>query len=257
MKPSKKMNEAELNAFKAAMEYIYGVSGSKPVHPSEYLDNSKRARLFRLDDDGQPINRSLRQKDVGIRQVDELVGILKGILSDKLLVDTEVKFLSEWLESNTFASKDWPGSVLHERIVRALDDDNIDSEELEEIKSIIESIVKGGKSSESAIDLTTDLPIDKPTPRILFKDKVFCFTGKLLWGKRQDAEQAIINKGGKISKINKSLNYLVLGEISSRDWKHSTHGLKILKAVQHKENGVNISIISEKDWAEALRINLV
>ena len=67
----------------------------------------------------------------------------------------------------------------------------------------------------------------------------------------------MINKGGEISKINKSLNYLVLGEISSRDWKHSTHGLKILKAVQHKENGVNISIISEKDWAEALRINLI
>ncbi len=257
MKPTKKMSVPELNAFRAAMEHIYGVSGSKPVHPSEYLDNRKRAKLFRLDDDGQLINRRLRAKDVGIRQVDELIGILKGVLSDKLLVDTEVKFLSDWLESNTFASKDWPGCVLHERIIRALGNDNLDSEELEEIKTIIESIVRGGKDNEPAIDLTTDLPIDKPTPKIIFKDKVFCFTGKLIWGKRLDAEQAIINKGGKISKINKTLNYLVLGKISSRDWKHSTHGLKILKAVQHKENGVNISIISEKDWAEALRINIV
>ena len=257
MKPSKKMSAVELNAFRAAMEHIYGVSGSKPTNESESSDNKKRAKIKGVDDDGQPINRNLRQEHVGVRQVDELIGILKGVLSDKLLVDTEVKFLSEWLESNSFASKDWPGSVLHERIIRALEDDNIDPEELEEIKAIIESIVRGGKENEPAIDLTTDLPIDKPTPKIIFKDKIFCFTGKLIWGKRQDAEEAVINKGGEISKINKSLNYLVLGEISSRDWKHSTHGLKILKAVQHKENGVNISIISEKDWAEALRINLI
>lgn len=248
------MTEEELQAFKAAMEHIYGRKGSRPLDPDDFLDQRKHSARPGIDEDGQPINRRFREKNVGIRQVDELIGLLKGILSDKSLVEEEVRFLAEWLSSNAFASSDWPGSVLTDRIHRALQDNVLDAEELQEIREIIDSIVSGGKSEPASEDLTTDLPLDNPTPEIYFSGKTFCFTGKLVWGKRQDAELAVLNRGGKIGKPSKSLDYLVLGEISSRDWKHSTHGLKILNAVRLKEEGCQIGIVTEKDWASALKL---
>lgn len=253
MKSGEKMTEEELQAFKAAMEHIYGRKGSKRLDPEDFLDQRKHSARPGIDDDGQPINRRFREKDFGIRQVDELIGLLKGILSDKSLVEEEVRFLGEWLSSNAFASRDWPGSVLTDRIHRALQDNVLDADELQEIREIIDSIVSGGKSNPASEDLTTDLPIDNPTPEIQFSGKTFCFTGKLVWGKRQDAELAVLSRGGKIGKPSKSLDYLVLGEISSRDWKHSTHGLKILNAVRLKEEGCQIGIVTEKDWASALK----
>jgi hypothetical protein len=252
MKSAKKMTEDELRAFKAAMEHIYGKNGldsSRPGTPIEQINHSTKRGI---DSDGQPINRRLREKDVGLRQIDELIGLLKGILSDKTLVEDEVRFLASWLDSNTFASSDWPGSVLSERILRALRDNILDPEEIQDIREIIESIVNGGKDSPEAEQLTTELPIDKPPPVITFEEKTFCFTGKLIWGKRQDAELAVADRGGKIGSPSKKLNYLVLGQISSRDWKHSTHGLKILDAVSLKEGGNTIWIVTEKDWAMAL-----
>ena len=248
------MTEQELQAFKAAMEHIYGRKGSSPLAPDDFLDQRKHSMRPGIDDDGQPINRRFREKDIGIRQVDELVGLLKGILSDKNLVEEEVRFLAGWLSSNAFASRDWPGSVLTDRIHRALQDNVLDPEEIQDIRETIESIVNGGKSKPTSEDLTTDLPIDNPTPLIQFSGKTFCFTGKLVWGKRQDAELAVLNRGGKIGKPSKSLDYLVLGEISSRDWKHSTHGLKIMNTVRLKESGCQIGIITEKDWASALKL---
>jgi len=253
MKNPKKMSDDELRAFKAAMEHIYGLRGAKPLDPDEFLNQKKHSARTSIDDDGQPVNRRFREKDVGVRQVDELIGLLKGILSDQSLVDAEVRFLEDWLDSNAFASTDWPGSVLQERIRRALEDDVLDADEIGEIREIISSIVNGGKHNGSGQDLTTDLPLDKPIPTIEFSGKKFCFTGKLLWGSRRDAELAVLNRGGKIVKPSKTLEYLVLGRISSRDWKHSTHGLKILNAVDLKENGIHIGIISEENWAAALK----
>lgn len=253
MSREKKMTEDELRAFKAAMEHIYGCKGAKPLDPNDFLDQRKYATRKGIDDDGQPINRRFREKDVGIRQVDELIGLLKGILSDKTLVDSEVRFLADWLESNAFAANDWPGSVLKNRILNALQDEVLDADEIQEIREIISSIVNGGNVAPASEELTTDLPIDKPTPEIKFEGQTFCFTGKLVWGKRSAAEIAVLNRGGKIAKPSKGLNFLVLGQISSRDWKHSTHGLKILNTVQLKENGNIVWIVSEKDWAEALK----
>lgn len=222
------------------------------MDPDEFLDQRKHSARATIDDDGQPINRRFREKDVGIRQVDELIGLLKGILSDKNLVDAEVRFLEDWLASNAFAANEWPGSVLRQRIHLALQDDILDPTEIGEIRDIIMSIVNGGKSPEYEQDLTTDLPLDKPTPPICFHGKVYCFTGKLVWGSRRNAELEVLNRGGTIGKPSKHLDFLVLGLMSSRDWKHSTHGLKILSAVNLKEKGCTVGIISEKDWAEAL-----
>jgi hypothetical protein len=59
-------------------------------------------------------------------------------------------------------------------------------------------------------------------------------------------EQIISDKGSEInSSINKSVNYLVIGTLASRDWLYSSHGRKIEKALLLKCGGSEIRVITE------------
>src|SRR5690606_32291749 len=101
---------------------------------------------------------------------------------------------------------------------------------------------------------STALPLCNPAPPVIVKAHSFCFTGRLNSGSRPWCETRVVEFGGiPASGITKKLNYLVIGEIGSRDWLHSTHGLKIKKAVDYRESGVPLHIISEKHWYENLR----
>ena len=61
-------------------------------------------------------------------------------------------------------------------------------------------------------------------------------------------EERIKSAGGKISNgITQKLDFLVVGTLSSRDWKFSSHGRKIEKAVSYRDdNGAKLKIISEE-----------
>jgi hypothetical protein len=53
-------------------------------------------------------------------------------------------------------------------------------------------------------------------------------------------------------QLVRQLAYLIIGEIGSRDWIHSTHGRKIEKALEHNAGGARIAIIGEQHWFEQL-----
>ncbi len=48
------------------------------------------------------------------------------------------------------------------------------------------------------------------------------------------------------SSINKSVNYLVIGTLASRDWLYTSHGRKIEKALLLKRGGSEIKVIAER-----------
>lgn len=52
------------------------------------------------------------------------------------------------------------------------------------------------------------------------------------------------------------LDYLVIGNCGSRAWLHSTHGLKIQRALELRGVKRKLSIISENHWAKALGVSL-
>ncbi len=53
-------------------------------------------------------------------------------------------------------------------------------------------------------------------------------------------------RGGRISNVTKSLDYLVVGGMGSAEWKHGSYGLKIEKAVTYREAGVPLRIVHEE-----------
>jgi NAD-dependent DNA ligase len=72
-------------------------------------------------------------------------------------------------------------------------------------------------------------------------------------GPRANIEYEIRDRKGIVqSAVTEDTDYLVIGNIGSADWLHSTHGRKIEKAVALVERGRPITIVSEEHWADHL-----
>ena len=205
------------------------------------------------DGDSQPVIQ-FRDKQNQSRSVDELIRICKGIVADGQVVQAEAEFLLNWFYANRMVADEYPGNYIYPRLAKYLDDGCLNDEESLELKQLLLAVTGESNDLGGQANMTTTLPIDNPLPKIIFRDKSFCFTGALAFGLRKEAEKIIVSLGGQpASSITKKLDYLVLGCMSSRDWKHTTHGLKIQKAVGLRDNGCSLAIISEDYWIENVK----
>jgi len=90
------------------------------------------------------------------------------------------------------------------------------------------------------IEFTRD-DIFSKEENIKITGNLFVLTGTFTTGKREDIKKIIELAGGIVSKnLTLSIDYLVVGDIVSRDWKYGKYGSKIEKALKS-----NIKIISE------------
>lgn len=205
-----------------------------------------------LDADGQPLNRSWSAPRIADRAIDELIGICKGLIADQRLNDEEILFLTSWLQANRQAAEVWPANAIISRIHQILDDKIIMVEEQEDLLMLLKEIV-GQATHPGATNHSTELPLTKPAPPVFFTNHRFCLTGRFAVGSRATIENEIRERSGTVDpNVTVETNFLVIGEIGSRDWLHSTHGRKIEKAVSYVERGLPIAIISEEHWADHL-----
>lgn len=87
-----------------------------------------------------------------------------------------------------------------------------------------------GKVTVQGAESSSELPFCRPAPDVAFPGSVFVMTGK--FGPRA-ACQAETEQFGGVCKpdVTQETNYLVIGTFGSRDWKHSSFGRKVQKAV--------------------------
>jgi NAD-dependent DNA ligase len=203
--------------------------------------------------DGQAANPLHRSQAVGQRQIDELIGLCKGVLFDGAVSQNEADGLLNWLEANKAAASVWPGNALYARLHRALADGHLDGDEEKDLLAIIMQTVAPTPKPNVPANQSTALPLDDPPPQIVFEARTFCFTGQFASGSRQWCEQQVLARGGiPKSSITKKLHYLVIGEIGSRDWLHSTHGRKIETAMTLKQDGADLLVIGERHWHSSI-----
>ncbi len=206
--------------------------------------------MTNLNHDGQPLNLAISRSRLIDRNIDELIGICKGVLFDGVVVHEEADMLLRWMERNQHAANKWPANILYARISLMLKDGNFDSDEQKELLDLLMEVTGPAAHLYDEHSTSTELPLSKPQPEIVFTDRVFCVTGKFVSGTRKEITMAIETRAGKTkSSPTKDTNYLIIGEVGSRDWIHSTFGRKIEKAVELNNQGCSIEIISEEHWA--------
>lgn len=219
-------------------------------------DNAEKFSRATSDENGQGAHPMYRAHAVQARQIDELIGLVKGVLADGAICQGEIEFLLMWMNSNRDVKDEWPARALYPRIAEALADGHVDPNEESEIMSLLLAVVGGNQAPASgeASD-ATKLPLCSPAPQVVFPGQTFCFTGKFSSGSRAWCENQVHANGGLgVSGVTRKLDFLVIGDIGSRDWLHSTHGLKIKKAVDLREAGIPLKIIGEEHWFNSLGV---
>ncbi|HGL6854416.1 TPA: BRCT domain-containing protein [Citrobacter koseri] len=182
-----------------------------------------------------------------------LNGLCKGLISDRTLSEEEVRYLDWWLTQNGALKSNYPGKELYALVKEILSDGIITTEESENLHKALVDFTGCDLASGVVDGLSTKLPLDN-TAEVSVENKTFCLTGVFLAGKRAHVEDLIKRNNGLISSgITKKIDFLVIGTLSSRDWKFSSHGRKIEKAVSYRDDeGAKSKIISEEMLFDAL-----
>lgn len=181
------------------------------------------------------------------RQIDELVGLARGVAADGTINQAEVEFLQKWLAANMAISDQPMICRLYHRVNGVLADSIADPDECRELLDTLNSFSSRDFELGEVLKATT-LPLCDPAPALTFRGKRYCFTGTFNYGQRRDCEAAVSERGGECGSLTRNTDVLVIGVYATESWKHSSFGTKIMKAVDLRESGVPISIVSEEHW---------
>jgi len=186
-------------------------------------------------------------RNIKDRHVDTLIGLAKGLTADEKVNQSEAEFLMSWLVQNRHSENPIILNLL-DKLSGMLEDNFLDEDESKELLNILKAI--GGEASEvGELSKTSTLPLCIPEPKIVFPDNTFLFTGTFAFGTRKDCHNAITELGASSAKsVTKNLNFLVIGSYVTDSWAHESFGRKIEKAVEYRDLGSPIKIVSEEYW---------
>ncbi|WP_166298275.1 BRCT domain-containing protein [Bradyrhizobium sp. 2S1] len=185
---------------------------------------------------------------IGSRQIDELIGIARGLVADDQINVAEVEFLQKWLAANLHISDQPVVRVLYKRITEMLGDGVVDDNEKAELLDTLNQFSDRDIGGLGEILKSTSLPLNDPVPALTFPGRRYCFTGTFNFGRRKECEHAVESLGAEVGILTQKTNVLVVGIYATDSWKHSSFGNKIMKACEWRDSGLPISIVSEAHW---------
>lgn len=199
-----------------------------------------------IDEDTHFHRSILSQSEI---MLNELIGILGGISADNIINEREMKFLSQWFEDNGTVCQVWPLSEIRDRVMDVLINQNSDKEAEEQLMNFIKRITTRRLTfMDFEHNLSTGFLIEDDDPVDLYR-KCICFAGDFLSGEYKILKFQTLKRGAVVSdSFNDEVDILVLGSLSIRDWLNSEESQKIRKALDFKETGKYLRIISEKKW---------
>ncbi|RWX78471.1 NAD-dependent DNA ligase [Neorhizobium lilium] len=188
---------------------------------------------------------------ISSRQIDELIGLARGLVADGVINKQEVEFLQKWLVANGAVSNQPVISTLYKRVTEILADGVVDQTEMSELLDTLSRFADRDFELGETLK-STSLPLCKPAPDLRFQGQTYCFTGTFNFGQRKHCEAAMIERGAGVGGLTKKTNTLVIGVYATDSWKHSAFGAKILQACEMRDKGHPIAIVSEEHWARHL-----
>lgn len=189
------------------------------------------------------------------RSADVLAGLAAGIAADGIVTIDEAKFLRQWIDTQLAHLEDPVINLLYKRIGLMLQDGILDAEESAELLDTLRGFagLTVASPTAKAYSAPNPLPLCRPEPNIVCDGRAFVFTGTMAFGPRKECERLVLERGANIAPgISKRVDYLVIGSIGNDQWRHSSYGTKILRAVQLREEGIPIAIVSEDHWQRIL-----
>lgn len=185
------------------------------------------------------------------RQIDELIGLARGVAADGSVNQQEAEFLQKWLAANISISDQPIVRILYDRITGVLQDGVLDPDEALDLLDTLNHFSNRDFELGEVLK-SSSLPLCDPAPELQFAGSLYCFTGTFNYGQRKHCEMAVVERGGACGSLTQKTNVLVVGVYATESWKHSSFGTKILKACDYRDKGIPVAIVSEEHWARFL-----
>lgn len=200
-----------------------------------------------LSRDGVPTN------NLDDYQISALLGLCRGLIADGKIDQSEADTLHTWLIAHEETVENPVILEFRKKLEPFIQRKIVDSDSSEQLLQLLSGLV-GGKTEVGECLGATTLWLDDPPPKVVFKDRRFCLTGKFSYGKRDRCEDETRNRGGICqSSPGKTTDYLVIGSYAEGAWIQSAYGRKIEKAVALRADGLPIRIMSEGHWLAGMK----
>lgn len=169
-----------------------------------------------------------------------LDGILKGIIVDEEISESECKNLRQWLYDHIYLSNHFPFDKTIALIDSALEDNIITKEESAYITTVINDLLN---------------PVEALKEQVYSVDgKHVCLSGDFEYGKKSKVEEYIVARNGIIdSTVKKTTDILLIGGLGCQAYSNGTYGTKVKKAIEYNEKGCNIQLIKESDFFATIK----
>ncbi|WP_394178424.1 BRCT domain-containing protein [Marinomonas posidonica] len=181
--------------------------------------------------------------------LNEFLGLVSGIVADDQINAEEFEYLIDWINRHS--------DIMDDSTIRSVAAKLMEFSELQQpTPTDEESLLSFLKQTAGIRFLETGAadahPMDHIADRIdsmNHERAAICFTGVFNTGTRKEVEAIAIKLGATPRKDpSKSIHYVVIGSQVSPDWKHTSFGRKIQKAIELRESGHPLIILTEQEW---------
>ncbi len=193
--------------------------------------------------------------------IQKLHGLLYGIIADNKIELLEIERLGVWLTDHAHLSGVYPYDELRSLILSVLQDGQLSDDERNLLKVFFSEFV----DLQNAINLNeNELAELKKSihingicadhPALIFKDRLFSFTGASSKASQVEIKALIESRGGFFkTNVVKDTAYLIVGNKSHPVWAFSCYGRKVDQAVKLRKAGSSILIVHENDFWDQLQ----
>jgi len=202
----------------------------------------------------------MRSREISIEdekdQINELYGFCAGIACDNCITIEEVERLLSRLGSNSRIQSDNRVINLRNAALRSIADGRITPEEPDDICEWITHLVGDRATNTGIVTFGNVGVIDGALAdhnEVVFDRGMFALTGKFTLGPRKAVQGMIADRRGEFkSSVCRNTHYLCVAAEASRDWRHSHEGLKIIRAMELRDQGRGPHLVHEGTLAQAL-----
>ena len=199
-----------------------------------------------------PTNRQIRVLQFFRVDVPRHSGAASGTIAGLFRDEENRKLWEKYVYHAGDETQDGPGLMPFDREeLRAVvipDDWNpkhtagVPGERRERLRTLMMDILKEGS------------PFDDPVPAIRFAGASFVFTGTFASGTRTECQEAVEALGAVARNgVNRSTDYLTIGNERSEHWHQGSYGHKIEQAMIFRMETGKPAILAESDWLAAVQ----
>lgn len=186
--------------------------------------------------------------------IEVLMGLLAGVMADRVLTESEVRAVSAWGEDWSHLKGLWPFDEC-EAIVAAMLARGRVAEETAYLAALAQQFPVAGVVNEETGEVPPLLigGVCAVAPTLTFKGKAFVFTGESAKGTREGLASTVLERGGLWTDVvRKDTDYLIVCDCGCPQWAFACYGRKVEKAYKMRRAGHPVMLIHEADFWDAV-----